>query len=173
MMRIWTMALTMAFGAVAWAQAPAAPGAPYEHAGSGVSFPAAPGAFQRTRVSPDSDGSISVDYLHETGTERVTATVSADHSSAEDGICRKTASDDRFTASRRAGVIFDQTPVAPPGWETAGFAVNGTGSMGSQEHFYYCRDGWVIQFNFRHSPDLDAGPLEADFLDGFPLPEKR
>ncbi len=83
------------------------------------------------------------------------------------------ATDDRATASKRAGVSFDLAPPAVAGWENTGFAVNGAGAMGAQEHYYYCQGGWVIQFNFQHSPDLDAEALETAFLAGFPLPEKH
>ncbi|HJT44396.1 MAG TPA: hypothetical protein VJ750_12960 [Rhizomicrobium sp.] len=30
--------------------------------------------------------------------------------------------------------------------------------------YYYCRGRWVVQFDFRHAPALDAGLLEAAFL---------
>ena len=177
-MRVWAFVLVMACGAPVWGQtiqAPDTPAAgPYQDTASGVVFPVSAGAFQRFRVQRGgAEGSISAGYMHITPSERVAATVFVDHPPATDAACQKMADADRALAAKRAGVVFELVPPPVAGWETAGFAGNGTGSMGGQEHHYYCRDGWVIQFSFQHPPDVDAEALEAAFLAGFPLPEKH
>jgi hypothetical protein len=177
MLRIWTLVLVMACGAPVWGQAIQAPGTPatgpYEDTASGVVFPVSAGAFQRFRLARSDAQSISAGYMHIAPSERVAATVFVDHPPGADGLCRKMADADRAVAGKRAGVLFELVPPVVAGWDVAGFAANGGGGMGSQEHYYYCRDGWVVQFNFQHPPDLDAEALETAFLVGFPLPEKH
>ena len=174
-MRIGAFAVLLASTTMAWSQAIQAPGAPatgpYEDTASGVVFPVSAGAFQRFRLTRGAD--LNAGYMHATPTERVAATVFVTHVTPADGLCRGVANSDRATAAKKAGVLFDLAPPAVAGWDVAGFAGNGAGAMGSQEHFYYCRDGWVIQFAFAHAPDVDAEALENAFLAGFPLPEKH
>ncbi len=191
-MRIPILALILALAVPAIAQpahiqAPGAPAAgPYTHEASGITFPAAIGAFQRFRLTPEpGTGSINAGYAYVTATARMSATVFTMRppqpmpNPPGFDLCQAMSQAGQQSLRRNA----PQARIAPlepqqfAGWRGIGFSAltQSTSPMtGAHEQYFYCTQAGDLGvfFHFQHAPALDAAALEKSFIEGFALPAR-
>jgi hypothetical protein len=149
-------------------QAPGQPAtAPYTDAASGFTFPVAVGDFKRFRLGRGGPPeSISAGYAYLTSQARMAASIFVDHPRPDENACQKMAEADReITRQTHPQARFAElVSPAVAGYTATAFSSRYDAPFGANERYYYCRNGWVVQFNFQHPPGLDAGALEVAFL---------
>lgn len=171
---VFVLLLPLSSASAQTIQAPGAPAtAPYTDAASGMTFPVAVGEFKRFRIHRAGEN-VSAGYAYITAQARVAATIFVDRPPPAPDSCRAMADADRSVVTRQPGTTFGEL-AAPgvPGYAVAAFVSRADGPLGVGEHYYFCREGWVVQFLFQHAAAFDAAPLEAAFLRDLPLPPEK